>query len=38
VIAEFAEEAVIIFPGPDGPVEMGLEALLPQSFRLRPKC
>jgi cytidine deaminase len=37
VISEFGEEAVIIFPGPDGLVEMDLEALLPHSFRLSSK-
>jgi cytidine deaminase len=37
VISEFSEEAVLIFPGPDGLVEMPLEALLPHGFRLGPE-
>lgn len=34
VISEFGKNAVIIFPGPDGPVEMDLETLLPWGFKL----
>ncbi len=34
VILEFGEEALIIFPGPDGLVEMSLRELLPAGFHL----
>jgi hypothetical protein len=37
VILEFGRQARIIFPGPDGPVEMDLEALLPAGFQLPGK-
>jgi cytidine deaminase len=37
VISEFQEDTVIIYPGPEGLVEMDFTALLPQSFRLRPE-
>jgi cytidine deaminase len=37
VILEFGSKARIIFPGPAGPVEMDLEALLPAGFQLPGK-
>ena len=33
VILEFGKKALIIFPGPAGPVEMDLEELLPLGFQ-----
>lgn len=35
VISEFGPEAVIIFPGPDGPEEVSLARLLPEAFSLK---
>ena len=35
VILEFGKKALIIFPGPAGPVEMDLEQLLPLGFKLQ---
>ena len=37
VILEFGKKALIIFPGPDGLVEMDLEELLPLGFQLPGK-
>ncbi len=34
VILEFGRQALIIFPGPDGLMEMALEELLPAGFQL----
>lgn len=37
VIQEFGAEARIIFQGPDGPRELGLEELLPEAFHIPPE-
>jgi len=37
VIREFGAEALIIFPGPDGLVEMNLKELLPAGFQFPGK-
>ncbi len=37
VILEFGPQALVIFPGPDGPVATSLEELLPAGFQLPRK-
>lgn len=34
VIFEFGPEALVLFQGPDGPLEVRISVLLPQAFRL----
>jgi|UniRef100_A0A7C5EL67 cytidine deaminase len=35
VIFEFGPEALVLFHGPDGPLKVSINALLPQAFQLR---
>lgn len=35
VIFEFGPEALVLFQGPEGPLEVPISALLPQAFRLK---